>query len=280
MRTLSPSQFFSFMRTLLGLWLVCHFFFLIPYGEELFSSRGIQVAGGALYLKEFLSPLRSPLGIRILLILSFFASLLFTFKFFRRSSAFFLFLTWIFLFHQDLLSYNPGLPYVGWLLLAMSLIDSNEERFFWENKSNNFFFPPILFWGLWLVVALGHGASGIHKILYSPLWREGRALVYVFDYPATRGDFFSGLYFQLPLLLQRVLNWSVVVVEISFVLALPMPKLRKSIWTANLLMHFGILIFLKFAALSIVMLIIHGFMIECGWFRFGGMSKLQKLKNE
>ncbi len=274
MRTLTPSQFFALMRTLFGLWLVCHFFFLIPYGEELFSTSGIKVAGGALYLQEFLSPLRSPSGISILLILSVLYSLCFTLKIFRRTSALFLFFSWIFLFHQDLLSYNPGVPYVGWLLLAMTLIDSNEERFFWENKNPDFHFPPILFWGLWLVMALGHTASGIHKLLYSPLWREGRALVYVFDYPATRGDFFSGLYYQLPLLFQKILNWSVVIVESSFALAFILPKHRKILWYANLLMHIGILVFLKFAGLSIFMLIIHGFMIECGWFRFGGISRL------
>lgn len=276
MRPLSPSQFFSLMRTLFGLWLVCHFFFLIPVGEELFSSNGIKVAGGALYLKEFLAPLRSPLGIKILLILSTLFALFFTLKIFRRSSSLFLFFAWIFLFHQDLLSYNPGLPYVGWLLLAMTLIDSNEERFFWENKNPHFVFPPVLFWGLWLVVALGHSASGIHKFLYSPLWREGRALVYIFDYPASRSELLLALYLKWPLLIQKILNWSVILIEATFFVALLVPRVRKTLWFLNVLMHVGILITLKFTALSIFMLIIHGFMIECGWYRFGGVSYLKK----
>ena len=260
---------------LFGFWLIQHFFFLIPYGSELYSSEGMKVAGGALYLKDFLAPLRSPLGIKILLCLCLLSSILFTFKIKRVLNSLFLFFAWIFLFHQDLLSYNPGVPYVGWMLLALSLIPSNEERFFWENKSPDFVFPPILFWGLWLLVTLGYTASGIHKLLYSPLWRSGEALIYVFDYPATRSETLAHLYYALPLLIQKIVNWSIIAIEGLFFVALFVPKSRKALWILNSLMHLGILISLKFASLSIIMLIIHLFMIEDYWFRFGGASKLR-----
>lgn len=275
MRSLTNSQFFSLVRMLFGLWLIQHFFFLIPYGRELYSSEGMKVAGGALYLKELLAPLRSPAGISTLLGLSLLSSIFFTLKIKRALNSLFLFFTWVFFFHQDLLTYNPGVPYIGWMLLALSLVPDNEERFFWENKSPDFSFPPVLFWGLWLVVTLGYTASGLHKFFFSPLWREGRALTYVFDYPATRSETLAQLYFGLPLLIQKIVNWSVIIVEGFFFLALFIPKGRKTLWILNSLMHLGILITLKFASLSIVMLIIHAFMIEDGWFSPYGVSKLR-----
>lgn len=276
MRPLSRSQFFSLARMLFGLWLIQHFFFLIPYGSELYSSSGMKVAGGALYLKETLSFLRTENGITTLLYLSLTAAILFTFKIKRRICSLFLFFSWIFLFHQDLLSYNPGLPYIGWMLLALSLIPDTEERFFWKkNELQTFFFPPVLFWGLWLVVALGYTASGLHKFFFSPLWRNGDALLYVFDYPATRSETLAALYMSLPLLIQKVVNWSVILIEGLFFVALIHSGSRKMFWILNTLMHVGILITLKFASLSVIMLIIHVFMIEENWFSFGGISKLR-----
>lgn len=274
MRHLNHSQFFSLIRTFFGLWLLQHFLFLIPSGRELFSSEGMKVAGGALYLKTALSGLRSPAGITILLSLAAISSILFTLRIKRSLNSFFLFLCWVFLFHQDLLSYNPGVPYVGWMLLALSLVPEMEERFFWENKFPDFSFPKILFWGLWLIVVLGYSASGVHKLLFSPLWREGRAFVYILDYPASRSVFIGQLYNAIPLLFQKIICWIVLASESLFFLAFLNPTLRKWTWMTNTLMHLGILIVLKFGALSVVMLIIHAFMIEDDWFKFGGIKKL------
>ncbi len=276
MRHLNHSQFFSLIRMLFGLWLIQHFLFLIPYGRELYSSEGIRVANGALYLKELLAPLRSPFGINVILILATLSSVLFTLRIKRAYNSFFLFLCWVFLFHQDLLSYNPGLPYVGWLLLALSLVTETEERFFWQNNHPEFSYPKILFLGLWIIIVSGYSASGLHKFFFSPLWREGRAFIYILDYPAARSETLMNLYFALPLFTQKLICWFVLFIESFFFLAIINSVFRKWMWIFNTLMHLGILLTLKFGSLSIVMLIIHGFMIEDHWFKLGGLGRLIK----
>ena len=278
MRHLTNSQFFSLVRTLFGMWLIQHFIFLIPHGSELFSSEGMKVAGGALYLKDSLAPLRSPAGITAVLILATASSIMFTIRIKRALNSFFLFLCWIFLFHQDLLSYNPGVPYIGWMLIALALVPSTEERFFWENKHPDFSFPPVLFWGLWIIVATGYSASGIHKFLYSPLWREGRAFIYILDYPAARSEFIKEAYYSIPLLFQKIICWAVILIESLFFLSIINTGFRKWMWILNTSMHLGILITLKFGGLSVIMIIIHMFMIEDSWFKFGGISKLKPSK--
>jgi hypothetical protein len=233
------------------------------------------VAGGALYVKEELAFLRSPNGISMLLIAACVSSVLFTFKIKRNLNSFFLFICWVFFFHQNLLTYNPGVPFVGWLLLALSLVENKEERYFWENKSPTFQFPPLLFFGLWIIVTLSYTASGIHKLLFSPLWKEGRAFVYILDYPASRSSYIYDLYLSMPLIFQKVICWLALLSESTFFILFIIPKLRKWGWIMNTLMHVGILIILKFSSLSIVMIIIHAFMIEDQWFKIGGISRLK-----
>ncbi len=275
MPRLNSSQYFSLLRMLFGTWLFIHFINIYPYSSELYSNIGVKVLGGEIYLKSALSPLRSPIGIKLLIGMAIVSSIMFTFKYFRLMNSVYLFLVWIFLFHQNLLSYNPGVPYVGWFLMVFMISPTNEHRFFWHKNRTDFEFPKTLFWGIWIVMATTLSTSGIHKWLYSPLWREGMALKYIFHYPASRFDFLSKIYSLLPMFIQKLMTWTVIAMESSLILGLGIPKIRKFTWILSVLVQIGILSTLKFAELSILMTILHLFLVESSWFKFGGMGRLK-----
>ncbi|MBY0414870.1 MAG: hypothetical protein K2Q18_11925, partial [Bdellovibrionales bacterium] len=271
---LSESQFFSLLRLLLGAWLVIHFLRLLPYMEEVYSLSGVRVAGGELYLKDMLHPLRTSQGIYLIGVFATFCSLGFMLKIYRRVMSGILFIIWIFLYHQNILTYTPILPYIGWLLLALSFIKDNEVRFPWQESSSQFEFSTILFHGFWIITALTYTSSGLQKFLYSPLWKEGKAFDFILSYPASRSENIFILYSQLPLLLKILVNYSAICAESFYALSFFNSKLRKFFWMGILIMHLVILITLRFEELSIGMIIIHSFLIEKDWFKFGGLSKI------
>lgn len=274
-KRLDESQFFSLLRVALGLWLCFHFIFLLPYSKELYSLAGIKVAGGELYLKSLLFPLRTEIGINLLIILSILLSLAFTFKFYRRIASALLFIIWIFLFHQNLLTYIPILPYIGWLLLAISFIPENEPRFFWLKNNQTFTYSKILFHGFWLITAFGYTSSGFQKFFYTPLWNQGTALEFIFNYPAARFGFIYNIYQALPLILKQSINYSVVLIEGLYAFSFFNKELRKIFWLGILFMHIAILVTIRFSELSIGMIIVHSFLIESDWFKFGGLSTIE-----
>ncbi len=278
MPKLNSSQYFSLLRILFGLWLTLHFINIFPYASEIYSLEGVKVLGAELYLKTTFALLRSPMGIKCIVTLAIFSSILFTLKYYRFVNSIILFIIWIFLFHQNLLTYNPGVPYVGWFLLVFIVSPTNECRFFWKKPVDNFVFPPILFWGIWILMSMTLATSGIHKWFFSPLWKEGLAVKYILNYPATRFSFLINFYLKLPLIFQKIFTWLLLVMESSIVIGFIFSRWRKITWFLSFLLHLGILITLKFAELSLVMMLFHLFLVEEKWGIIGGLRDLQFLK--
>lgn len=61
--------------------------------------------------------------------------------------------------------FQPGIPYVGWLLLVCTIYPANP-------KSKSGGLPKIVFYGGWLLMSLGLFISGIHK-LQCKSWLNG-----------------------------------------------------------------------------------------------------------
>jgi hypothetical protein len=270
---LNPSQYFSCIRLLFGLWLVQHFLLLFPIADELYGQEGMKVAGASLYLKGTLAFARTPLAIKTLCLFAIFLSLCFTLKIFRRTASALLGLIWVFFFHQNLLTYNPLLPFIGWLLFAQAMVPATEVRFPWEREKEPFNYPPVLFKGLWLITILGYVSGGLHKWMDSSLWQNGHALDYIYRYyQAVRFDFIANSFLSLPELTRRLINWTVLFIDIFFITGFFNKRLRLFFWFMTTLMHVGILLTLKFGEISIGMIIVHFFLVEKDWFSFGGLA--------
>lgn len=259
----------------LGVWLFIHFIFIFPEVKELYSLEGIKVAGGELYLAPFLKTVRSALGIQLLCSMAIVTSLGLIFKIKRRLCSLLLFLIWIFFFHQNVLTYTPLHPFMGWILLAISTVEENEVRFPWNKETKEFQYSAILFSGFWIICACAYSSSGIQKFLFSPLWAKGMALELILQYPSNRFDVIFQLFNKLPDILKMMFNYYVLIFEGLFFISLFHQKLRKIFWFGILGMHLAIWLTLEFTELTFGMLIIHFFLIEENWFNNFGLGSFK-----
>ena len=113
---------YSLYRAIFGIYLFIHFVHLVAWGKELFSSEGVLGEASAsplIYLfPNILTLLDSPIFITLFLSVGAFSSLLFIIGWWDRLAAIVLWYVLACLFGRNPLISNPGLPYVGWLLLA------------------------------------------------------------------------------------------------------------------------------------------------------------------
>jgi sterol desaturase/sphingolipid hydroxylase (fatty acid hydroxylase superfamily) len=129
-----PWQFRVFC-TLLGSYLAVHFFQLLPYAPALFTSSGMLPHSAGLPTAAFPSflgaggALDSPAAVRaFLVVLAAAACVLASQRPAPRPIVcVFLWWGWASLFNRNPLIANPGLPFVGWLLLATALWQEEED---------------------------------------------------------------------------------------------------------------------------------------------------------
>ena len=116
----SPS-FYALWRIALGLYLLVHFAGLFPVGTELFSNAGMLPDRDTVPLLGILpSPLQAsdaPGVVAALIVLGGLASLALLVGWYDRVAAVLAWLVLAWLFARNPLIANPGMPYLGWLLL-------------------------------------------------------------------------------------------------------------------------------------------------------------------
>jgi hypothetical protein len=117
---------YSLYRIIFGLYLFYHFVALLPWGPELFSSRGVLPnAADSPFIHLFpniLAAVDSPGFVTFLLIVAIAFSLFFAIGFWDRVASIGLWYLSSCFFGRNPLIANPGLPYIGWLLLAHAFL--------------------------------------------------------------------------------------------------------------------------------------------------------------
>ena len=117
---------YSIYRALLGLYLLVHLSALLPYGTELFSNAGMlaDAAASPLYplFPNLLFVCDGPAVVAAALAVGVLASACLALGWRDRVAALVLWLLWASLFTRNPLIQNPGLPFIGWLLLAHALL--------------------------------------------------------------------------------------------------------------------------------------------------------------
>lgn len=262
----SPRQFILF-RIILGTYLAVHFVDLIPAADALFSNQGMIPDGRLIPTNAFFPNLliwcddpffaRAFCGILAVLALMLAAGVR------QRLTSLLLWYGWACLFNRNIFISNPGMPYVGWLLLALCLIPPPRSR---HDEAGSWQVPPVLFHGAWALMAVGYTVSGIHK-LGAPSWLDGSALAHLFRNPLARETLLSGILMGLPDILLRLMTWSVLAIEILFAPLCLLRRGRACIWTAAVAMHIGIMLSVDFLDLTMGMLTIHWFTFDRRWLR-------------
>ena len=264
----SPYQFAVF-RWLLGLYLAVHFAALLPWGAELFSDRGVlpdpSVSPLDGLFPNLLTVLDTPAAVQGFLALLCLAALTFALGYARPAAAVLLWYGWTCLFLRNVLISNPGLPYVGLLLVLCALVPAGEglRPSGWRAR-DGWVMPRWLWRAAFVALMAGYSYSGWTK-LASPSWVNGEAMEMLLTNPLAREGLLRGLLLALPEPLLRGLTWLALAGEI---LALPLCLFRRGrplAWAWMLAMHLGIVLVVDFADLTLGMILAHLFVFDPGW---------------
>ncbi len=270
MKSYSPYQF-SLFRIILGIYLTIHFLLLLPYGTEIWSNLGIlpeaslNLTHG--FFPNILNHFDDPWMIKCFLLLAVLLAILFTMGIKRQWAGIFLWYVWVCLFDRNNLISNPGIPFVGWLLLCSAFIPPGEP-WSWNKKARkeNWEFPKILFVGAWIIMALSYTLSGLDKMM-APSWQDGTAIFHLLENPLARDWWFREALLLLPMPVLKLMAWGILALEILFLPLAIFGKTRKWVWLTMILMHLGILLVIDFADLTLGMLMIHWFTFDSRWFK-------------
>ena len=167
----SANQFIIF-RTIFGCYLAWHFYTIISYGPEIFGPNGM-VPNPAIMPTWGIFPSvlhipKNEIFVKIYLAMLSIASIIFAIGLQRRIISIFIWYGWAYLLNRNILISNPGIPYVGWLLIACAIIPTGEgyiwDLFKKQPKNNEWYMPSVIYWGAYFLMALGYTISGIHKL--------------------------------------------------------------------------------------------------------------------
>jgi len=265
---------YSLFRAIFGAYLTIHFLHLLPWGTELFSRDGMlpEARLSPLY-PLFPNPLfvwDAPLAVTVLFCTGAAASVLFALGAWDRVAAVVVWWVWACLFTRNPLIANPGLPFVGWLLLLHACVPSGAYGT-WAMRGavdpgSRWRLPDALFAAAWIVMAVAYGYSGWTK-LDSVSWLDGSALARVLENPLARPTLLRELALSLPPWMLGLATWGALALEIGFAPLALVPRLRPWLWLAMLAMHLGLLTLLDFADLTLGMVMLQLFTFDPAWIR-------------
>ena len=276
-----PAIQFSLLRIIVGVYLVQHFAFLIPYAGDIWSNQGILADASLNFtygkfpnlLTALDSSFQATAFVSVLLALSI--ALLFGFA--RPIVCILLWYGWACLFHRNNLISNPGLPMMGWLLLAMALVPKGEPLSLFSKKNDNDWeMPRILFVGAWLILGITYTISGIDKAM-APSWQDGSAMFHLMANPLARDWWWTHLLAASPDWLLQIATWLTLALEIAFGALCLFRRTRVFAWFALIAMHLGILTVIDFADLTFGVLMLHFFVYDPKWFKVDPGSETSRV---
>jgi predicted DCC family thiol-disulfide oxidoreductase YuxK len=265
---------YSVVRAVFGAYLFAHFLHLAPWAAELFSNQGLLPDGQASPLLHLFPNVFAlwdgPAFVTAVVLAAAGLSVLFALGVWDRAAAVLLWYVWACLHGRMPLINNPGLPYVGWLLLAHACLPpapygswSARGR---ADPGGGWRMPAGIFLVAWVLMALGYTYSGFTKLV-SPSWLDGTALARVLDNPLARPGLARDALLALPDGLLRLATWGALLTELLFAPMALVPRLRPWLWGLMLLMHVGLIGLIDFADLSLGMVMLHLFTFDPAWVR-------------
>lgn len=226
---------YSLFRVVLGSYLAVHFAMLLPLAGELLSSQRMpgDDAASPLTLLNVLTVVDAPWAVAAMISLGAVAAVSFAAGFHDRVSALLLCYIGACLFARSPQVSNPGLPLIGWILLAHACLPpapygsvAARGR---VDPGGGWTFPAPIFAAAWIVMAVAYSYIGLTK-LADPSWLGGAALL-----------------------------------QLAFAPLALLRRLRPLLWCAMLAMQFGLLMLPGFADVGIGMVMLHLFTFDPAW---------------
>lgn len=210
----------------------------------------------------------SPGEIKLFLAVIAALSLLFIAGIKRRITAFLLWYGLTCLLNRNNMIINPAIPYMGWLLLACTIIPYGEPLSVTKEKKsaaiNSWQIPPLLITGAWLIFSLGYFFSGVDK-LYSASWLDGTAVKKIMFGPLGLSSN-KFLLESAPDLIFVFLNWFVIIAEMACLPLALFKQTRKWAWIITTFLQIGILFTLSISIIVSGMIAIHILLFDKNWF--------------
>jgi predicted DCC family thiol-disulfide oxidoreductase YuxK len=265
---------FSLLRGTLGVYLAAHFAALVPWAAELFSDRGMLLrASDSPLVRAFpniLAVLDSPAVVTGLVVVAALVSIVFAVGWQTRVCALFLWYIWACLLGRNPLISNPGIPFVGWILVATALLRP-DPYLSWAARGRadpggGWRLPSPVYAAAWIVMAVGYTYSGVTKLV-SPSWIDGTALLRVLSNPLARPGLVQTVFLGLPPILLALATWGTLALELLYAPLALFRRVRPWIWLAMVLLHLGLVVLVDFADLTAGMLMIHFFTFDPAWVR-------------
>ena len=163
----------------------------------------------------------------------------------------------------------PSEGFVGWLLIASSLIPAQEPYRVSLKKQplQEWNFPELLYPGAWCVFSTAYILSGIEK-LHSLSWIDGSALEKIWLGPTSRPSIFLSILINLPKSILHFLSWFTLAFEIFIPFFGFFAKTRFLSWIGLTIFHVSILFTLNLTEISVLMLISQLFLYNKNWNKY------------
>jgi predicted DCC family thiol-disulfide oxidoreductase YuxK len=270
---------YSLFRAIFGLYLLVHLANLVPWGTELFSGEGVLPGAASPLLHLFpniLALYDAPPFVTCLLVLGAVASAFFAIGLHDRIAAVVVWYVWACLFGRNPLISNPGIPYVGWMLLAHAFQPGAPYGSFTRrgqvDPGASWRKPEALQLVAWILMAAGYSFSGYTKLV-SPSWMNGTAIALVLESPLARPGLLRDALAALPSGLLTAATGAVLGLELFFAPLALIRRVRPYLWGALLLMHISLVAVIDFVDLSLGMVMLHLYTFDPAWIRARSASK-------
>lgn len=269
---------FSIARIYLGVYLIIVFITSFSSSAAIWSNEGFVPKANLNptfgVFPNVLNYYDSPFQIKIFLILLMIIAAFFTIGLYRQWAAFLLWYGWTCLLNRNNMIINPSIHYIGWLLLATSIIPLG-ERWSVSKSKESWQIPPELITGAWILFSVGYFLSGFDKIL-SISWADGSALQKIISGPL--GNMWAASFITvLPDWLMKGVTWLVIVLEILCLPLVLFTRTRKWLWIIVTFLQLNMLVFLSIPVITFGVLSFHIFLFNPGWFKTRLAVKKNKL---
>jgi len=245
----------STFRIIFGGYLMIHFFELIPYAEEVFGNlMPFDPSLNPTY--NFFPNILTYINATYFILLLFLLSVMFTLNIYVKLCSFLMWYGWACLLNRNVLIHNPGISYVGWLLLAYTLISNNDLKTY-----------DHIYWFSWFLMGAGYTISGLHK-LQCPSWIDGTALFHILNEPIARDNLLRDYILLLPPIILKCITWFSLGLEILFLPLGMFYHTRFIFWMLYMSFHIGILLLINFTDLTLGVMMIHFFTFDYEWLNY------------
>lgn len=263
----SPFQF-ALWRSLFGAYLAYYFLATLPYAAELYSSEGI-FSNSTLnwtygYFPNILDHFDSSFFVEGMIAILAALSLFLTVGWGRQASALLLWYGMACLMNRNILTVDPSLAFIGWLLIALVLIPAGEPLSL-SRKGRKWYMPAYIYWGAWLTLGLAYTASGVDKFM-APSWQNGLAMKYILELPIAYEWWFRDFLLALPEWLLRLQTWVAGGVFLTALPAVFFSRMRLVAWILLTAMFGFTLIMLDLVQVVLGVFLFHFFLFDSTWF--------------